>query len=175
MTDARKPTVGLIGLGMMGQGMGSNLLRKGFTLTVTAHRDRTGADRLSREGATVVDTPRAVAEASEVVILCVPGSPQVERIVMGTDGLLSAGQSGLTLIDCSTSEPSSTERVAAAVIAAGGRFVDAPLARTRSRPKPGASTPWSAPSRRPLPRSGRCWKRSARTSSTSGRLAPVTS
>ncbi len=130
MTDARKPKVGLIGLGMMGQGMGSNLLRKGFPLTVTAHRDRTGADRLSKEGATVVDTPRAVAEMSEVVILCVPGSPQVESVVMGTDGLLSAGRSGLTLIDCSTSEPSSTERVSAAIIGAGGRFVDAPLART---------------------------------------------
>ena len=108
MVTQRKAAVGLIGLGMMGQGMGSNLLRKGFSLTVTAHRSRGGVYRLSGEGAVVVDTPRAVAANSEMVILCVPGSPQVESIVLGDDGLLAGERAGFTLIDCSTSEPAST-------------------------------------------------------------------
>lgn len=130
MLSDQPASIGLVGLGMMGRGIGSNLLRRGFPLTVAAHRSRAGADRLAGEGATVVDGPRAVAAAADVVILCVPGSPQVEDIVLGPDGVLAGARSGLVLIDCSTSEPGSTERVAAAVAAAGGRFADAPLART---------------------------------------------
>lgn len=135
MTLEQPASIGLIGLGMMGQGIGSNLLRRGFPLTVAAHRSRTGADRLAGEGAAVVDGPHAVAAASDVVILCVPGSPQVEAVMLGPDGVLAGARSGpvgpgLIVIDCSTSEPGSTERIAAAVAAAGGRFADAPLART---------------------------------------------
>jgi len=129
-SDQQATSIGLIGLGMMGQGMGSNLLRRGFRLTVTAHRSRSGADRLAGEGALVVDGPSAVAAASDVVVLCVPGSPQVEEAVLGTSGVLAGARPGIVVIDCSTSEPSSTDRVAAAVVAAGGRFADAPLART---------------------------------------------
>lgn len=123
-------TVGLIGLGMMGRGIGSNLLRRGFALTVTAHRDRTGVDRLAGEGAAVVTGPAAVAAGSEVVLLCLPGSPQVEEVVLGSEGLLTALRPGATVVDCSTSDPASTARIAAAVRQAGGRFADAPLART---------------------------------------------
>jgi len=137
MASAEAPTVGLIGLGMMGQGIGINLLRRGFRLTVSAHRDRTGADRLMDAGAAVVDGPRAVSAASEVVILCVPGSPQVERIVLGPDGVLAGCRAGFVLVDCSTSEPGSTIRVAEAVATAGGRFADAPLARTPAEAEAG--------------------------------------
>lgn len=123
-------SVGLIGLGMMGRGMGSNLLRRGFILTVTAHRDRTGADRLAGEGAAVVDGPAAVAAAADTVLLCLPGSPQVEQVVLGPGGVLTTLRPGACLVDCSTSDPASTARIAAAVQEAGGRFADAPLART---------------------------------------------
>lgn len=128
-TDA-EPNVGLLGLGMMGQGIGINLLRRGFRLTVAAHRARTGADRLADAGAAVVDGPAAVARASDIVILCVPGSPQVEGIVLGSGGVLAGCRPGFVLVDCSTSLPNSTAGIAAAVAAAGGRFADAPLART---------------------------------------------
>lgn len=128
-TDA-EPNVGLLGLGMMGQGIGINLLRRGFRLTVAAHRARTGADRLADAGAAVVDGPAAVARASDIVILCVPGSPQVEGIVLGSGGVLAGCRPGFVLVDCSTSLPDSTAGIAAAVAAAGGRFADAPLART---------------------------------------------
>lgn len=130
MTMEGQPTIGLIGLGMMGQGIGSNLLRRGFSLVVMANRSRAGADRLAGEGATVAGTPRELAESADIVILCVPGSPQVEALVLGEAGILKACRPGFVLVDCSTSEPDSTGRVAAAVAAAGGRFADAPLART---------------------------------------------
>lgn len=122
--------LGLMGLGMMGQGIGINLLRRGFKVTIAAHRGRSGAERLAAAGAAVVDGPRAVAAAADVIILCVPGSPQVEQLVHGPDGVLAGSRPGFVLVDCSTSEPGSTARIAAAVTAAGGRFADAPLART---------------------------------------------
>lgn len=122
--------VGLIGLGMMGQGMGSNLLAKGFRLTIPGNHGRAGRDRLAAEGATVVDSPREVAEASNVVVLCVPGSPQVEETVFADSGILAGGRSGMAVVDCSTSEPASTARVAVALADAGIDFADAPLART---------------------------------------------
>lgn len=130
MTMEGKPTIGLIGLGMMGQGIGSNLLRHGFPLVVMPNRSRAGSDRLAGEGAKVVDNLRPLAESADIVILCVPGSPQVEQLVLGAGSLLESCRPGFILIDCSTSEPGSTDRVAAAVAAAGGQFADAPLART---------------------------------------------
>ncbi len=130
MLSGQATSIGLIGLGMMGQGMGSNLLRRGFRLTIPALRSRAGVDRLAGEGATVVESPRAVAAACDAVVLCVPGSPQVEEVVLGPSGVLDGARRGIVVVDCSTSEPGSTERVAAAVVAAGGRFADAPLART---------------------------------------------
>lgn len=130
MTSGGAAAVGLIGLGMMGQGIGSNLLRRGFRLIVTAHRDRAGADRLAGEGAALADGPAAVAAAADIVLLCVPGSPQVEDVVLGAGGVLTTLRRGAILVDCSTSDPASTARIAAAVREAGGRFADAPLART---------------------------------------------
>lgn len=114
----------------MGQGIGMNLLRHGFRLTVAPHRGRAGAERLAAAGASVVSSPRAVAAESDVIILCVPGSPQVEQVMLDGAGVLAGSRPGFVLVDCSTSEPGSTVRIAAAVVAAGGRFADAPLART---------------------------------------------
>lgn len=121
--------VGFIGLGLMGHGMAANILNKGFPLTVMARHRREAVDDLKERGATEVATPRAVAEACDVVVLCVTGSPQVEAIVEGPDGLASAG-TPLTIVDCSTSEPASTLRLAASLAARGITVVDAPLSRT---------------------------------------------
>jgi 3-hydroxyisobutyrate dehydrogenase-like beta-hydroxyacid dehydrogenase len=62
--------------------------------------------------------------------MCVTGSPQVEETVLGKDGVLEGMKSGTVIVDCSTAEPGSTRKVAAAVAAKGGHFVDAPLVRT---------------------------------------------
>jgi 3-hydroxyisobutyrate dehydrogenase-like beta-hydroxyacid dehydrogenase len=103
---------------------------KGFPTTVLGHRNRTPVEDLVANGAAEARNPADLASRCDIVLLCVTGSPQVEASVYGTDGLLSAARQGLTVIDCSTSEPDSTARIHAEFAAKGVAFVDAPLART---------------------------------------------
>jgi 3-hydroxyisobutyrate dehydrogenase-like beta-hydroxyacid dehydrogenase len=124
-----KERIGFIGVGLMGEGMASNLVRKGWPLTVLAHRKREPIDRLIALGASEAPTARALAEASDIVILCVTGSPQVEQATMGAEGLASAGKS-LLVLDCSTSNPTSTIELAAQLAKRDIVLIDAPLART---------------------------------------------
>ena len=125
-----QPRIGFIGIGMMGHGMAKNLLAKGFPLTFLVHRDRSRIADLVAAGAKEVKGPAELAQASDIVILCVTGSPQVEDNVFGANGLLSAARPGLTVIDTSTAEPGSTAKIREALAAKGATFVDAPLART---------------------------------------------
>ncbi|MDL9997576.1 NAD(P)-dependent oxidoreductase [Variovorax sp. J22P240] len=127
MTTAR---IGFIGIGMMGHGMARNLLAKGFPVKLKAHRNRTNLEDLLAAGATEADTHAATATDVDVVFICVTGSPQVEEIVYGADGLLDAARPGLRVVDCSTAEPSSSARIRADFAAKGVNFIDAPLART---------------------------------------------
>ncbi len=124
-----KERIGFIGLGLMGSGMATNLIRKGWPLTVLAHRKREPIEALMREGAQEAKTPRVLGEASDVVILCVTGSTEVEQVVAGPEGLATAGKP-LLVVDCSTSDPSVTVRLAEMLAERGVSFVDAPLART---------------------------------------------
>lgn len=124
-----KERVGFVGLGLMGHGIARNIVEKGWPLAVMAHRKREAIDDLITRGATEVTTARALAECCDVVVLCVTGSPQVEAVIDGPDGLASAGRP-LLVIDCSTSEPASTTRLAAALAPAGITLIDAPLGRT---------------------------------------------
>ena len=122
--------IGFIGVGMMGHGMAKNLLEKGFSVTAMAHRNRVPLEDLLQKGAHEAATPKAIAEASDVVILCVTGSPQVEQCVYGDDGVIAGCRAGAIVIDCSTAEPTSTDRIAADLKEKGVTLVDAPLART---------------------------------------------
>ena len=124
-----KERIGFIGLGAMGAGMADNLLRKGWPLTVCVHRSRTAAERLIAAGATEAVSPRDLAAACDIVILCVTGSREVEMLVKGPNGLAAVG-TPLLIIDCSTSNPSSTTALAAELAALGVTLIDAPLART---------------------------------------------
>ena len=103
-----KQRVGLIGAGLMGHGIGKNIVTKGYPLTVVAHRNRAPVEDLLAKGAKEAKTARQVTEASDVVILCVTGSPQVEEAVYGKDGVLEGVRSGTVIVDCSTAEPGST-------------------------------------------------------------------
>jgi 3-hydroxyisobutyrate dehydrogenase-like beta-hydroxyacid dehydrogenase len=125
-----KPRVGFIGLGLMGHGMAKNLVKNGFPLTVRVHRNRKPAEDILAAGAKEVKTNGEVASASDVVILCVTGSPQIEEIVYGQDGILSVAREGLVVIDTSTAEPASTARIRDDLAKKGTKYVDAPLART---------------------------------------------
>jgi len=123
--------IGFIGAsGLMGHGMAKNLLAKGWPLALTVNRNRDRVADLFAAGATEAPSPAALAAQSDVVFICVTGSPQVEAVTTGSEGLLSVKRPGLTIVDCSTSEPDSTARMREAAAAAGATFVDAPLART---------------------------------------------
>lgn len=124
-----KTKVGFVGVGLMGHGMAKNVVEKGFALTVLGHRKREPVEDLIKRGAGEARTARELAEGSDIVILCVTGSPQVEAVVNGADGLAAAGKP-ITIIDSSTSDPSSTVRLAADLEANGITFLDAPLSRT---------------------------------------------
>lgn len=129
--------VGLIGVGLMGHGIGKNILAKGFELVVMAHRNRGPVDDLIAKGAVERGSPLALAKDADMVILCVTGTPQIEALVYGGDGLLPAVRDGLVIVDCSTAEPASTLRIAADVEGRGGHFVDAPLTRTPNEAEAG--------------------------------------
>ncbi len=122
--------IGMIGIGLMGHGIASNLVKHGHQLTVLEHAGNQPLDALLAAGATTATTPKAVAAGVEMVILCVTGSPQVEAVLLGDDGVLAGLTKGTTVVDCSTAVPSSTVKLAEAVVAAGGRFVDSPMTRT---------------------------------------------
>ena len=125
-----KPRIGFVGLGLMGHGMAKNLVAKGFPLTVRLHKNRKPAEDILAAGAKEVKTYAELARASDIVILCVTGSPQIEEIVYGEGGILSAAREGLVVVDTSTAEPSSTAKVRDDLAKKGTKYVDAPLART---------------------------------------------
>jgi 3-hydroxyisobutyrate dehydrogenase-like beta-hydroxyacid dehydrogenase len=122
--------IGMVGIGLMGHGIANNLARKGHRLTLLDHPGNQPLDALKAAGARVVASAKTVAEDSELVIVVVTGSPQVEAVLTGPGGVLAGLQPGATVIDCSTALPASTHRMAQAVHAAGGRFLDAPMTRT---------------------------------------------
>jgi 3-hydroxyisobutyrate dehydrogenase-like beta-hydroxyacid dehydrogenase len=119
--------VGFIGAGLMGHGMAKNIVEKGFGLTVLAHRNRAPVEDLLGRGAREAESPAAVARASDVVVICVPSSAEVELCVFAEDGILAGAHAGLIVIDATTAEPASTERVAKALAAKGVGYADAPL------------------------------------------------
>jgi len=134
---AESKRIGLIGAGLMGHGIGKNLLAKGHKLAVLAHRNRQPIESLMKFGATEANSGREIAAGSDIVFLCVTGSLQVEDAVYRKDGLLEGIHPGLIVADCSTAEPSSTIKIAADVAAKGGRFADTPLTRTPAEAEAG--------------------------------------
>ncbi|HXV25621.1 MAG TPA: NAD(P)-dependent oxidoreductase [Alphaproteobacteria bacterium] len=127
---ASKPRIGMIGLGLMGHGIAKNIVTKGYSLAVVAHRNRKPVDDLVSRGAREAPNSAELARGSDIVFICVTGSPEVEDVLRHRGGVLEGLNPGTIVADCSTAEPSSTLRMGALVEARGGRFVDAPLVRT---------------------------------------------
>ena len=123
--------VGFAGLGIMGSRMARNLMTKGHEVTVwnrTAERARPLADA----GASVAATPRALAEATDVVIACVADPAALERIVFAADGVLAGARPGFRLIDASTVSPDTSLRVAEAFRAKGADALEAPMTGSKN-------------------------------------------
>jgi len=121
-----KPKIGLIGLGLMGLPMGRNLLKAGFPLTVW-NRTRSKAEQLENEGAKVANSPREVANVSDVTFTIVSDPPALEQVLWGEQGALAGLRKGNVLIDSSTVSPALARRVAEACAERGADFLDAPV------------------------------------------------
>jgi 3-hydroxyisobutyrate dehydrogenase len=118
--------IGFIGLGIMGEPMCRNLMNAGFTCTVHT-RTKSKADQLLVEGAVWAETPKAIAEQSDVIITIVTDTPDVEKVILGEDGILEAAVSGSVVIDMSTISPSATQDMARALEEKGVDMLDAPV------------------------------------------------
>lgn len=121
-----KPTIGFIGLGIMGRPMAGHLLNAGYALTV---HDRNAApvDELVSKGAQAALSPKEVAARNKVVITMLPDSPDVEAVALGAQGLIESARTGLIHIDMSSIAPSTAVKVAQALGAQGVRCLDAPV------------------------------------------------
>ena len=117
-------TVGFIGLGIMGRPMAENLIGAGYDL-VAYNRTREKADEL--EGAKVADTPREVAEQSDIIITMLPDSPQVEEVLAGEDGVLAGIKEGALIVDMSTISPVVTDELAEKAGEKNASMLDAPV------------------------------------------------
>ena len=122
--------IGMVGIGLMGHGIATNLLKHGHELAVFDHPGNQPLDELKAAGAQVMRDLSELATRSDVIILVLTGSPAVEAVLTGERGVLHGLRPGTVVIDCSTALPASTQRMAQAVTAAGGRFLDAPMTRT---------------------------------------------
>ena len=121
-----KKRVGYIGLGLMGKPIARNIMRAGFPLTVH-NRSRAPVEELVTDGAEPADSPRAVAEVSDVVFTNLPDSPDVEQVVLGSNGVIEGCRPGMVFIDNSTIKPETARSIAATLAEVEVSALDAPV------------------------------------------------
>jgi 4-hydroxybutyrate dehydrogenase/sulfolactaldehyde 3-reductase len=131
--------VGFIGLGTMGFPMSSNILKRGFPLTVYDVVP-TAVERSVALGAQRADSPRALAARSDVIVTSLPNSPDVEAVYLGDQGVLAGAQPATILVEMSTIDPLVSRRLAAAAAERGVRMLDAPVAKTSAAAVTGTLT-----------------------------------
>jgi 3-hydroxyisobutyrate dehydrogenase-like beta-hydroxyacid dehydrogenase len=120
-------TVGFIGLGTMGTGMARNLARAGFALALSS-RTAAKVKALSAElGAKACGSPAEVGAASEIVVSCLPDSPEVEQVHLGPEGTVRGAAKGTVVIDCSTIAAEAARSIAERLAESGVSFLDAPV------------------------------------------------
>ena len=121
-----KRRVGFIGLGIMGKPMARNLLKAGFPLVVFS-RSKRPVEELVKEGAAFGDSPREMAERSEVLITMLPDSPEVKEVILGKDGILQGAKTGTVVIDMSSINPLVTQEIAKILKEKRVEMLDAPV------------------------------------------------
>jgi len=118
--------IGFIGTGIMGEPMARNLLKAGFHTTIH-NRTKSKAEKLLAEGALWADSPASAARDSDVVITCVPDTPDVRMVLLGKGGLIEGARAGLICIDMSTISPAATKEMGKVLEAKGVKLIDAPI------------------------------------------------
>jgi 3-hydroxyisobutyrate dehydrogenase len=118
--------VGFCGMGTMGAAMAANVARAGFPLTVWNRTPGRAGVPIS-EGATEAGRPADVAANSDIIVLCVSDTPDVEQVLFGADGVASSLAEGALVIDCSTIAPAATRDFAERLASSGVSLVDAPV------------------------------------------------
>lgn len=119
--------IGFIGLGIMGLPMARNLMKAGFELTIVGGHAKEAVKELQAAGAAVVATPGDVAAAAELVVTCLPDTPDVREVVAGANGILDGARPGLVVVDHSTIAPMAAREIAAACAEKSVAFLDAPV------------------------------------------------
>ena len=153
-------TVGFIGIGIMGGGMVRNLAKAGLKPLVW-NRTRRRLDKYVAEGFEVAEDPAALAAASDVIIICVSDTPDVEKVVLGERGVIEGVRAGSLVIDMSTISPQATVEMGKRLAEKDVRMLDAPISggsegaakgtlsimvggrRPRSRGRCRSSRPWA--------------------------------
>ena len=125
-----KERIGYIGVGLMGHGAAKHILQRGYPLTVMGHRNRAPVDDLVANGAREAATAAEAARQSDVLFLCLPSSVEVEATIYGEHGVLAGASKGLIVVDSTTADPRSTQKIGADLAARGIGMADAPLGRT---------------------------------------------
>lgn len=123
---ADMPTVGFIGLGLMGKSMARNILKAGYRLIVH-NRSSSAVDELVREGAAAASSPAEAATKVDVLFTCLPDSPDVEQATLGVSGIVEGARPGLIYVDHSTIKPATARHVAAVLAEKGVGCLDAPV------------------------------------------------
>ena len=131
--------LGFIGLGLMGKGMARNLHKAGAELFIHNH-SQAAVEELTAEGMIAPGSPRAVAEAADIVIVCVTNTPAAEAVIEGPDGALSGLSSGKILIDMGTTTVTAARRFAASGADNGVIVLDAPVSGGQLGAETGALT-----------------------------------
>ncbi len=125
-----KPTIGFIGLGLMGAPMVENLQNRGFEVVVYGRKQDALDAVLDRGNSRQAATPRELAEGCDIVMLCVTTSEAVESLIYGDEGILAGVKEGSVVVDFGTSIPASTRKIGADLAAKGASMIDAPLGRS---------------------------------------------
>ncbi len=126
MTVTTSTPLGFVGLGIMGAAMAKNLLKAGFKVTVH-NRSRGKVEELVAAGAQDGGSPAGVAGAAEVILVCVPDTSDVEKVLFADDGVIHAIKQDAVVIDCSTISATATVEMAQRVRAKGAHMIDSPI------------------------------------------------
>ncbi len=141
MNESTQPTVGFIGLGIMGAAMASNLQKAGYKLVVNDTRREVCAPHIAA-GAVWADTPKALAGQCDVIFSCLPSLGAIEAVTVGPDGVVHGMREGQAFFEMSTNTPELVKRLHAAFAERGLHLLDAPISGGALGAKRGRMAIW---------------------------------